>query len=59
MTDEDTEAPRAQVAREDRSLQELPRSAIRIAGTRRAVTRDASLPRIVAEDRELLDRLAQ
>jgi len=40
-------------------MQDVPRSAIRIDGTRRVVTRDAALRRIVAEDRELLDRLAQ
>jgi hypothetical protein len=59
LTDEEAEALRAQAAREGRSMQEVARSAIRLYVNRRAVTREAALRRIVAEDRELLDRLAQ
>ena len=59
LTEEETEALRAQAAREGRSMQDVARSAIRLYVNRRAVTRNEALRRIVAEDRELLDRLAR
>jgi plasmid stability protein len=59
LTDGETEALRAQAAREGRSMQDVARAAIRVYVNRRAVTREEALRRIVAEDRELLDRLAQ
>jgi predicted transcriptional regulator len=59
LTEEETEALRAQAAREGRSMQEIARTAIRVYVSRRAVTRDEALRRIVAEDAELLSRLAR
>jgi predicted transcriptional regulator len=59
LTDEETEALRAQAAREGRSMQEVARTAVRVYVNRRAATRDEALRRIVAEDRDLLDRLAR
>ncbi len=59
LNDEEAEALRAQAERESRSMQEVAREAIRVYVSRRAVVREQALQRIVAEDRELLDRLAQ
>jgi hypothetical protein len=59
LTDDEVEALRAQAVREGRSMQAVVRAAIRIYVSQRAETREAALRRIVAEDRELLDRLAQ
>jgi predicted transcriptional regulator len=59
LTDEETEALRAQAERENRSMQEVAREAIRLYVNRRATVREQALRRIVSEDRELLDRLAQ
>jgi predicted transcriptional regulator len=59
LSDDEAEALRAQAAREGRSMQEVARSAIRDYVNRRTVTRQEALRRIVEEDRELLDRLAQ
>jgi predicted transcriptional regulator len=59
LTEEETEALRAQAAREHRSMQEVAREAIRLYLTRRAAVRAEALRRIVSEDRELLDRLAR
>jgi len=58
LSDEETEALRLQARREGRSMQDVARSAIRLYVNHRAVTRDEALRRIVTEDRELLDRLA-
>lgn len=59
LTEEETDALRAQAAREGRSMQEIARTAIRMYVSRRAVTRDEALRRIVTEDAELLSRLAR
>jgi predicted transcriptional regulator len=59
LTEDEAEALREQAVREGRSMQEVARAAIRAYVSHRAVTREEALRRIVAEDRELLDRLAQ
>jgi hypothetical protein len=61
LTPEDTEALRAQAAREHRSMHEVAVLAIkdRIAADRRAVMLDELFDEATTEDAELLDRLAQ
>ncbi|HSV67536.1 MAG TPA: ribbon-helix-helix protein, CopG family [Mycobacteriales bacterium] len=59
LTAEETEALRAFAAREGRSMHDVARTAIRVYVDRRRITRAEALLRIVSEDRELLDRLAQ
>ncbi len=59
LTDEETEALRAYAEATGKSMQEVARQAIHEYVTERRRTRDAILKRIVAEDAELLDLLAQ
>lgn len=59
LTDEETDALRAQAERENRSMQEVAREAIRLYVSRRVQLREQALRRIVDEDRDLLDRLSQ
>jgi predicted transcriptional regulator len=59
LSDEETEALRIAAEREHRSMQDVARQAIREYTSRRTAIRDAALADIVAEDAELLDRLAQ
>jgi predicted transcriptional regulator len=59
LTLEETEALRQQATREGRSMQEVARRAISEYVRRRTESRDSALRRIVAEDAELLDRLAR
>jgi predicted transcriptional regulator len=59
LSDEEADALRAQAERENRSMQEVAREAIRVYVSRRARLREQALRRIVDEDRDLLDRLAQ
>lgn len=59
LSDEEAEALRAQAERENRSMQEVAREAIRVYVSRRVQRREQALRRIVDEDRDLLDRLAQ
>jgi len=59
LTDDETEALRQQAEAEGRSMQDVARQAIRDCVTHRRQTRNAILAEIVAEDRELLDRLAR
>lgn len=58
-SDETAVALRAQAERENRSMQEVAREAIRIYVSRRVQLREQALRHIVDEDRDLLDRLAQ
>ena len=57
LTDEETAALRATAEREQRSMQEVARTAIRDYVSQRAVRREELLRRIVDEDGALLDRL--
>ncbi len=57
LTEEETAALRATAEREQRSMQEVARTAIRDYVSQRGVRRDELLRRIVAEDGALLDRL--
>jgi predicted transcriptional regulator len=59
LTDDETTALRDYAAATGRSMQEVARDAIRDYIAARAEMREAILSRIVAEDRDLLDRLAQ
>ncbi|PRY42869.1 ribbon-helix-helix protein, CopG family [Umezawaea tangerina] len=59
LTDEENEDLRRTAERENRSMQEVARQAIREYVQRRTKLRDEALARIVAEDAELLDRLAR
>jgi predicted transcriptional regulator len=59
LTDEETKQLQEAAEREHLSMQEVARRAIREYISRRTQTRDAALARIVAEDAELLDRLAR
>jgi predicted transcriptional regulator len=59
LSDEEADALRAQAERENRSMQEIAREAIRAYVSRRVQLREKALRHIVAEDRDLLDRLAQ
>ena len=59
LSEDETEALRVAAEREHRSMQDVARQAIREYVTRRLALRDAALARIVAEDAELLTRLAQ
>jgi len=61
LTSEETEALRAQAAREHRSMHEVAVLAIRarVAADRRAAVLDELFDGVVVEDAELLDRLAQ
>ncbi len=59
LTEDETLALRAQAERENRSMQEVAREAIRRYVAGRSLVREQALQRIVAEDQELLDRLAQ
>ncbi|HEY0639245.1 MAG TPA: ribbon-helix-helix protein, CopG family [Pseudonocardiaceae bacterium] len=59
LTDEEADALRAHATREGRSMQEVAREAIRVYVNQRLIRRDEALRRIVAEDRELLDRLGR
>lgn len=59
LTDEETEALRAYAHESGRSMQDVAREAIRTYVSDRAKKRDAILARIVSEDRDLLDLLAQ
>jgi hypothetical protein len=59
LTEAETEALRLAAEREHRSMQDVARQAIREYTSRRTAVRDAALANIVAEDAELLDRLAQ
>lgn len=57
LTDEETAALRATAEREQRSMQEVARAAIRDYVSQRTARRDELLRRIVDEDGALLDRL--
>jgi hypothetical protein len=59
LTEAETEALRLTAEREHRSMQDVARHAIREYTARRTELRDAALASIVAEDAELLDRLAK
>jgi predicted transcriptional regulator len=59
LTEEETQQLQAAAEREHLSMQEVARRAIREHVSRRTATRDAALKRIVAEDAELLERLAR
>jgi predicted transcriptional regulator len=59
LTEAETEALRLVAERENRSMQDVARRAIREYTSRRTAVRDAALERIVTEDAELLDRLAK
>ncbi len=59
LTDEETDDLRRTAERENRSMQEVARQAIREYVQRRTRLRDEALARIVTEDAELLDRLAR
>lgn len=59
LTEEETRQLQAAAEREHVSMQEVARRAIREHVTRRAEVRDAVLARIVEQDAELLERLAQ
>ncbi len=59
LSDEEVDALRAQAKRENRSMQEVAREAIRVYVSRRVQLREQALRYIVDEDRDLLDRLAQ
>lgn len=59
LSDEEADALRAQAKRENRSMQEVAREAIRVYVSRRVQLREQALRHIVDEDRDLLDRLAQ
>lgn len=58
LTEAETEALRETAERENRSMQEVARTAIHEYVTRRRRVRDAALARIVSEDAALLKRLA-
>jgi predicted transcriptional regulator len=57
LTEEETEALRATAERENRSMQDVARDAVRQYTSRRLQTRAEALSRIVTEDSSLLDRL--
>jgi predicted transcriptional regulator len=59
LTDEETDDLRRTAERENRSMQDVARQAIREYVQRRTRLRDEALARIVVEDAELLDRLAR
>lgn len=59
LTDEENDDLRRTAERENRSMQDVARQAIREYVQRRTRLRDEALARIVVEDAELLDRLAQ
>jgi predicted transcriptional regulator len=59
LSDEEAENLRRTAERENRSMQDVARQAIREYVQRRTKLRDEALARIVVEDAELLDRLAQ
>ena len=59
LTDDETAALRAFAEASGRSMQDVARQAIRDYVTERAKARGAILDRIVAEDAEMLDLLAQ
>ena len=59
LTDEENDDLRRTAERENRSMQEVARQAIREYVQRRTRLRDDALARIVSEDAVLLDRLAQ
>ncbi|MGH4007812.1 MAG: ribbon-helix-helix protein, CopG family [Pseudonocardiaceae bacterium] len=59
LSDEEADALRAQAERENRSMQEVAREAIRVYVSRRVQLREQALRHIVDEDRDLLDRLAK
>lgn len=61
LSPEDTEALREQAMREHRSMHEVAVLAIkdRVDRNRRAAVLDALFDEVVAEDAELLDRLAR
>jgi predicted DNA-binding protein len=59
LTDEETEQLRSYAASVGRSMQDVAREAIRDHIAERTQARTAILARIVSEDRELLDLLAQ
>lgn len=59
LSDEEADALRAQAERENRSMQEVAREAIRVYVSRRVQLREQALRHIVDEDRDLLARLAK
>ncbi len=59
LTEAEIEALRLVAEREHRSMQDVARQAIREYTSRRTAVRDAALSGILAEDAELLDRLAK
>lgn len=59
LTEEETEALRAYAKESGRSMQDVAREAVRSYVSDRVKKRDAILARIVSEDRELLDLLAE
>lgn len=59
LTDEEADALRAVAEREHRSMQQVAKDAIHRYVMARSRGRDEAIARIVAEDRRLLDRLAE
>jgi len=59
LTDEEAQRLQAAAEREHTSMQEIARRAINQYVSRRSAMREEALKRIVAEDAELLDRLAR
>ena len=59
LTEAETAALRARAEREGRSMQEVARSAIDMYVTDRPQRLQAAIHRVITEDAELLNRLAQ